>query len=496
MTARAWVLAAVAAVAAGLALPGAPRAEGAPAAVDHCLGCHAEIGSPEAKGFRADVHFAAGLTCADCHGGDPAQEDQDQAMSPARGYRGRPRPEAIPALCGLCHGSSPNRFQARFRLDDVASAFNSGAHGAALKADPKGPQCVSCHGVHGIAPVKDPRSPVYPSQVTKTCAHCHSDPAYMKTFNPGLPVDQYAKYLTSVHGQRNARGDARVATCVSCHSNHAVLRVRDPRSPVYPTRVPGTCARCHSDVRYMADYHIPTNQYDDYRRSVHGIALLRNSDLNAPACNTCHGNHGAAPPGVGSVENVCGLCHQANAELFDKSAHKEAFDRRRLPGCVVCHGNHRVAPPTDALVGLGPGSTCASCHRGAGDPAAAKILRTRALLDSLSLGREAVEKQLSRAEQLGMDVSEARYSLKQVNQAQVESRVQVHALEVGPLQASAAPGIQVISKARLAAVEAIREYYFRRQGLGVATLIITVLALLLYLKIRQIERRQRKDEAR
>ncbi|MBI5836542.1 MAG: cytochrome c3 family protein [Candidatus Eisenbacteria bacterium] len=466
-----------------------------PAAVDHCLGCHTELDGPEAKGFRTDVHFRAGVTCAGCHGGDASKEDKDEAMSPAAGFRGKPRPAAIPEMCGRCHGASASPFKTRHKLGDAAGAFLGGAHGTALKGNAAGPQCVSCHGVHGIAAVSDPRSPVYPTNVTRTCARCHGDPAYMRQFNPGLPVDQYEKYLTSVHGDRNRKGDVRAATCVSCHSNHAIYQVKDPRSAVYPTRVPETCGKCHSDKARMAPYGIPTDQLEKYRQSVHGIALLKNSDLNAPACNSCHGNHGAAPPGVRSVAGVCGTCHQANAELFDKSKHRAAFDSQGLPGCVVCHGNHRVDRPTDSMIGFGKGSACESCHANQpSDPAASIILQTRATLDSLFAGRAEAEKLLSRAEQLGMDIAEARYSLKAVNQAQVESRVKVHAFEKGAVEASAAPGIKVVSAARAAALAAIREYHFRRQGLGVATLIITALVVLLYLKIRQIERRQKHEE--
>ena len=39
--------------------------------------------------------------------------------------------------------------------------------------------------------------------------------------------------------------------------------------------------------------------------------------------------------------------------------------------------------------------------------------------------------------------------------------------------------------------QAIDEYYFRRIGLGVATVIITILASSLYFFIRRIERKQR-----
>ncbi len=358
-------------------------------AVDKCYDCHNEIGGSEAAAYTDDIHFKAGVTCADCHGGDPTSEDQDAAMSPAKGYIGVPKPAAIPQICGKCHGPGETTFKSNFHLNDVMDDFMASIHGRALSQSSDGPQCISCHGVHNIVNVNDKRSPVYPTNVPKTCAKCHSNPDYMKKFNPELPVDQYEKYLTSVHGKRNTAGDPKPATCVSCHSNHLIRPVKDPRSPVYPTNVPQTCSRCHSSKSYMAQYHIPTDQYENYKQSVHGIALLQNSDLSAPACNSCHGNHGAVPPGVSSVASVCGTCHQANADLFDKSVHRAAFAKEKLPGCVVCHSNHLVRPPTDDLVGFGSSSVCGKCHKdNVSDSASASILKMKEVLDSLTNGRK------------------------------------------------------------------------------------------------------------
>jgi predicted CXXCH cytochrome family protein len=313
----------------------------------------------------------------------------------------------------------------------------------------------------------------------------------MKQFNPGLPVDQYDKYLTSVHGKRNAQGDTKVATCVSCHSNHLIYAVKDPRSPVSPMKIPGTCATCHSNKKYMAAYKIPTNQYDDYVQSVHGIALLKKSDTSAPACNSCHGNHGAAPPGVESVASVCGQCHQSNAELYDKSVHFAVFQEQSLPGCVVCHSNHLVKQPTDEMIGFSQQSICGDCHSNAPTDKAAPVIQSmKSTLNGLTQGQEEADKVLSRAEQLGMDVTEAKYSLKDVNQSLIEARVKIHSFQKEPVQESAAPGLKVIAQAKAAGQAAIKEYYFRRKGLGVSTLLLTFVAVLLYLKIRQIEKKQ------
>jgi hypothetical protein len=465
------------------------------AAVDQCLTCHQAMDSPEAKAYQADIHRSRGVSCADCHGGDATSDDPDIAMSKAKGFIGVPGKQDIPTVCGRCHGGGDNAFTRRFHLADEVSRFRASVHSEALASSPNGPQCVSCHGVHNIAAVSDARSPASPGRVVGTCSGCHSNASYMRDFNPGLPVDQHEKYLTSVHGQRYARGDLKVATCVSCHSNHDILAVKDPRAPTYASRIPETCAHCHSDAKYMAAYNIPTDQYDKYRTSVHGVALLQNSDLNAPACNDCHGNHGAAPPGAASVIAVCGQCHQANEENYEKSAHQPVFAEQRLPGCEVCHGNHGIRHPDDSMVGFGAATPCAQCHQNSPtDPAAAQIVHMKAMLDSLSAGAVEADSVLQRAEQLGMDVSDAIYSLKSAHQAGVQAAVAIHSFKVDDLAAAARPGIAVVTAARQAGLAAIGEYHFRRQGLTVATLIVTLVVVLLYLKIRQIERRQKHEE--
>ena len=487
---RLWCVLVALSAGVGLAAPASAK----PAAVDQCFTCHHDGGTPQAVAYAKDIHYLNGVTCADCHGGDPTKDDQDAAMSPAAGYRGKKiRKSDIPVICGRCHGAAMNAFKREHRLNDVADSLAAGVHGAALRNNESGPQCVSCHGVHNIVAVANPASPVSPGHVAKTCATCHSDAKYMHDFNPRLPVDQYQMYLTSVHGQLNARGDFKPATCVSCHSNHLVYPVKDPRSPVYATRIPETCSRCHSDAKYMAQYHIPTDQFAKYRRSRHGVALLEHSDLNAPACNSCHGNHGAAPPGAMAVAAVCGNCHQANAELYGKSVHKDAFTKQKLAACVVCHGNHGIMEPTDAMVGLEAPSPCAACHkRGGSDPAEKSIVHMRALLDSLSGGQRRADQQIAHAEELGMDVADAKYDLRAVHQARVQGRVAIHSFTVADLADAIHPGIAVLAETEHAGQEAVHDYYFRRQGLAVSTLIVTLVAVLLYLKIREMEKEKKK----
>jgi len=196
-----------------------------------------------------------------------------------------------------------------------------------------GLSCADCHG--GDRTSDDPDVAMNkakgfkgkPARATipKFCATCHSSPDYMRKYAPRERVDQFELYQTSVHGKRLAAGDTAVATCIDCHSVHDIRAVKDTAAPVYPLRVAETCSRCHSDAQKMAPYKIPTNQFQEYKTSVHWEALTKRGDLSAPTCASCHGNHGAKPPQVESVSAVCGSCHVLFEQLNEKSVHNAVF---------------------------------------------------------------------------------------------------------------------------------------------------------------------------
>jgi predicted CXXCH cytochrome family protein len=250
--------------------------------------------------------------------------------------------------CVTCHAKLEGDVHAP--LDAWATDVHAGA----------GLGCESCHGgdpapAHADDPdaAMDPKKGFRPApdrlHVPEFCARCHADASFMKKYDPKARVDQLVEYRASTHGRLNAKGDPVPATCIDCHGAHGIRPVSSPDSPAYAMNVPKTCARCHADAKRMAPYGIPTDQYDTYRRSVHAAALLERRDTAAPACNDCHGNHGAAPPGVLSVANVCGQCHGREAALFRASFKKELFDNLEVPECTVCHSNHGIQHPTPEL---------------------------------------------------------------------------------------------------------------------------------------------------
>ena len=365
---------------------------------------------------------------------------------------------------------------------------------------------LGCEQCHGGDPTLDDMDEVRASkgfrgvpkaqEVPAFCARCHSDAAYMHEHNPSLPVDQLDKYKTSEHGRRLfGKGDAKVATCVSCHSVHVINSARLPHSSTYPKNLPFTCGSCHADTAYMADYNISTDQLDHYRRSVHGIALLDQDDLAAPACNDCHGNHGAAPPGVASLSAVCGMCHALESDLFNNSPHRPAFDENDLPACETCHSNHLIHSPTDRMVGTDADALCTECHA-VGD--GTRGLRTagllRASLDSLVAARSHADSLLGEARERGMMVVDEQFLMKEIDQLLIQTRISVHSLDTIVVSEKASVGLAKSDTVATKSAQLVDEYYFRRKGAGVATLIITVLALSLYFKIRSIDKPPRTTD--
>lgn len=452
---------------------------------NQCYVCHLDNEDEPALKFKNDIHYAKNILCSDCHGGDPSQEDMDASMDKMKGYIGAPRKDAITDVCLHCH-ENESKMRSFGSLIDTKpfTAFRESVHGNSEIAT-----CITCHGVHEIRSVKDPFSPLYPTRQVETCAKCHSNAAYMKRFSPSLPTDQLEKYWTSVHGKKLKEGDTRVATCADCHGSHDIFPLTDPRSKAYATNVPSTCAKCHSDVTLMKAYRLPYDAYDKYVGSVHGKALLERGDLGAPACNDCHGNHGATPPGVSSINFICGNCHAFNAEYLEKSPHAKAFAENEIHQCAACHDHHAIKHPTDEMLHVGKGAICEECHA-EGDKGFITANQMYVTLKSLLEQKAKAETLLKEAEHKGMDVEDARYKFKDVEQTMIKIRTLTHSVDLTRIKAESEPALSLTDEISTAARNAIKEYAFRRKGLAVSTLFITLLALGLYLKIRSMEKSQ------
>ncbi len=397
------------------------------ARVNNCLTCHASqqdtrLSTPASLFTAPDIHRERGFACVDCHGGNAAASDKAQGHDQSRGFRGAPRGQAQVAVC----------------------------------------------------------------------AKCHSDAETMRRFAPRQRIDQAAEYATSVHGKRLAAGDTNVATCASCHSAHGIRPVADAKSPVFPTSVAATCAKCHASASLMSSYKLPngsplpTTQAADYQKSVHAAALASGRDLSAATCNDCHGNHGAAPPGVGSVANVCGTCHPIYAEKFKTSIHNEIFDR----GCVECHSNHAVVSPSDDMLGSTKGAVCAECHSGADDKGAMAADSMHRQLVGLKDGISRSTALVASLGNSGIEVSDEELALRDAFEKLTLARTEMHAADHAAIDPLIAEGQKILAAVDQKGQDGLSELRFRRTGLALSLAAILIVVAALAVKARRLDRRQ------
>ena len=249
-------------------------------------------------------------SCVACH-----SDQWDEIKGSIHGQQG--------ILCNSCHGGDPTK---------------------ATKEEAKAPDT----GYIGIPDKK---------QIVEKCGQCHADVEQMNFY--GVRTDQLARYKTSVHGKKLlGEGDEKVAVCTDCHGYHDVVSVTDPNSKVYPSNLPKTCGKCHSNVKLMDKYKLPSDILETYKKSVHGKALYEKNDLSVAQCASCHGSHGAMPPGVKEIGDTCGKCHINEKKYFLESVHAQ-LGQGKFSECISCHGNHGVQHPSPALYK----EACGKCHK-------------------------------------------------------------------------------------------------------------------------------------
>ena len=356
--------------------------------------------------------------------------------------------------CAGCHGGDPSSSE-----EDVAMNIANGFVGSPDKKD-----------------------------IPKFCGRCHSNIEFMRVYQPRISTDQVTQYYTSIHGKKLSNGDDKVAVCTNCHTAHSILPAGDPRSTVYPLNVPRTCRKCHSNGVYMRGRNITTNQYEIYSRSVHGEALLKNRDIGAPACNDCHGNHGATPPGIMSVTHLCGSCHVNNLEFFRKTLMARAFDELDFHGCEQCHGYHSIQRAEIDFVGVSQSSFCIKCHD-EGDAGYESASKIRSHLTDLVSLYDSATTQMLNVRIKGMNDIDISYLLQDAKQSIILSRTLVHTFDPIQVQAQTTEGIKHLEEALELAEDEIDEYYTRRKGFVAVLFLLVILCVGLYFKIKSFDQK-------
>ncbi len=288
--------------------------------------------------------------------------------------------------CGVCHPREKVEFENSIHRIELVAC--SDCHGG----DPASTESDRAHRGSFLS-LKDRRT------IPDSCAGCHADPSKMRPYN--LPADQKLLYDTSHHGKLLARGDVNAAVCSDCHGSHRILPPEDPASPVSPENVPRTCSRCHADAGMIKQYGLDPSIPERFETGVHGRELLGKGNDSAPDCARCHGAHGAAPPGVGDINKVCGSCHSRERWAFVAGPHYEAFADVGLPECASCHGNHDVR----GFEIDGAESLCLECHEVESKP----LALSRRMCVAIEAARIEVEKAtelIDRAAKIPIDVED------------------------------------------------------------------------------------------
>ena len=232
--------------------------------------------------------------------------------------------------------------------------------------------CVDCHTNISEYPhpeVAETSVRSFSLSLNNTCADCHEE--------------QYVAEPDSVHAAAIADGNQRAPLCASCHDPHTQTRLIGTESGQLTIsarlHVPQTCEQCHSE------------NYNQYKDSVHGKALTEEGNLDVPTCTDCHGVHNIQDPTTATFRNstpaLCADCHD-NSEIMDKygistnvletyvadfhgtnvKLFSEQFPDQptNKAVCTDCHGVHDIARVDNVETGIALRENllvkCQRCH--------------------------------------------------------------------------------------------------------------------------------------
>lgn len=310
-----------------------PQVSHLPLEQNRCACCHGDKDLWEGENARLyvpvdqladDLHFKNGLSCHDCHGGDPSTTDFKQAHSRqpdpahplATPFRAglvakktsTERVQMIVEFCGKCHPKP-------------TSTYMESVHGQAWQKSGLAVSavCTDCHGKHGMFPAKDSRSPLNSVNVPATCGKCHRF------------IEE--RLQQSVHGRNLPAPDAttpvdpskpkRRPGCTDCHPGHDIVQ---PKSAAFRAKLPDRCGTCHADLT------------STFNLSLHG-ELTDFGYVPAAKCSDCHGSHDILPVAEAgsrmSTANraaTCGKCHpNATGNFLNYNPHANPHDKASEP---------------------------------------------------------------------------------------------------------------------------------------------------------------------
>jgi formate dehydrogenase gamma subunit len=260
-----------------------------------CLECHGDktLTSTNTAGVVRSVFVEAGVvagsahqktSCASCHSDLTAKHPDDNIA-------------ARPVNCSRCHEEQALSYGTGVHGNARIARVHTGAHAA--------PQCIDCHGTHGILSAAAPASPLYFSNLARTCGQCHEQ--------------ESRDVIESVHGQALAAGRRDAPTCSDCHSEHKTRALKNSSSLAISQEI---CSKCHASERLNTKYNLPADRVKTFFASYHGLAAQYGS-TRAANCGSCHGAHKILPSTdprstiyKDNLAATCGQCHPGASAKF------------------------------------------------------------------------------------------------------------------------------------------------------------------------------------
>jgi hypothetical protein len=237
----------------------------------------------------------------------------------------------------------------------------------------------------------------------------------------------------------------------------------------------------------MASYGIPTDQYEQYEKSAHGVRLLVKKDMKAPECADCHGIHGASPPGFTDIANVCSYCHGTIAKYFKESPHFLGKTKEKGARCINCHGNHDIKRPTTALfTGSGKGH-CGECHEQS-SKAMSIAMPIKEKIDLAISSVDQAKKSLESVRDSGKNLDHLEESYENARSALVQSRAMTHTLSLSKIESKISSVIASTNKIKKEVDNIESELKSRKNSIIIVLLILGTIAAVLLVKIKSLGR--------
>ncbi len=250
--------------------------------------------------------------------------------------------------------------------------------------------CLECHEKQDIVHSEDGRSlfvdynKLKGSMHSKTaCSQCHSEVNISKKRAcesikhkvdcSSCHAEVGEEYAVSTHGTLSAQLDENAPTCKECHGTHDIMGNEDPDSPIFATKIPTLCARCHREGEQAAIRYLGTEKdiIEHYAESIHGKGLIKSGLTVTATCTDCHTAHRELPHDNKessihplNISSTCGNCHYGIEEQFNKSVHSpnNTETDEELPVCNDCHSAHTIKRADTDGFKLEIMDQCGRCH--------------------------------------------------------------------------------------------------------------------------------------